>query len=166
MYCSACVKGAFKVLSLCASSRRCQCFSYYVHYSPQQHPLCSPPTHNTKDPFLKMSSPCEAAKTFVDLRVAKKNDEAKQHLADDCVWTVPTMTGSDTKTGKDNVAAFWVEQDKSLPTVVSIDDFEPTGDNAAVRKMVIKKMMMKINLTQTITFNSDMKVVSSVTAKA
>ena len=113
-----------------------------------------------------MSSLCEVAKTFVDLRVAKKNDEAKQHLADDCVWTVPTMTGSDTKTGKDNVAAFWVEQDKSLPTVVSIDDFEPTGDNAAVRKMVIKKMMMKINLTQTITFNSDMKVVSSVTAKA
>eukprot|EP01061_Rhynchopus_euleeides_P047191 TRINITY_DN9343_c0_g1_i4.p2 TRINITY_DN9343_c0_g1~~TRINITY_DN9343_c0_g1_i4.p2 ORF type:complete len:134 (+),score=65.14 TRINITY_DN9343_c0_g1_i4:61-402(+) len=112
-----------------------------------------------------MPSVVETVKTFVDLRMAKKNDEAKEYLTEEAVWTVPTMMGSDTHTGKDNVAKFWVEQDKKMPKIVSITEFEPEGEDKAVRTMVISTMLMKVNLKQTYTVDPSMKIVSSVTAK-
>eukprot|EP01059_Diplonema_ambulator_P001325 TRINITY_DN110_c0_g1_i1.p2 TRINITY_DN110_c0_g1~~TRINITY_DN110_c0_g1_i1.p2 ORF type:complete len:131 (+),score=64.38 TRINITY_DN110_c0_g1_i1:50-394(+) len=105
------------------------------------------------------------ATKFVELRVAKKNAEAAEMVADDVEWITPTMMGTETHKGKADVTAFWEKQDKDLPTVKDKSDFAADGDLAASRTMTVSKMMIKANLKQTVTFNAEGKIVKSETKK-
>eukprot|EP01064_Diplonema_japonicum_P000492 TRINITY_DN10323_c0_g1_i3.p1 TRINITY_DN10323_c0_g1~~TRINITY_DN10323_c0_g1_i3.p1 ORF type:complete len:115 (+),score=47.34 TRINITY_DN10323_c0_g1_i3:66-410(+) len=105
------------------------------------------------------------ASQFVELRVAKKNEEAGEFLADDVEWTVPTMMSTETHNGKANVVAFWGNQDKSLPTLKSKTDFVAEGELVATRTMVVSKMMVTATLKQTYTFNADGKIIKHLTVK-
>eukprot|EP01064_Diplonema_japonicum_P000491 TRINITY_DN10323_c0_g1_i1.p1 TRINITY_DN10323_c0_g1~~TRINITY_DN10323_c0_g1_i1.p1 ORF type:complete len:113 (+),score=43.98 TRINITY_DN10323_c0_g1_i1:67-405(+) len=100
---------------------------------------------------------------FVELRMAKKNDEAAEFLADAVEWTVPTMMSTETHNGKAKVMKFWAGQ--SLPTIKSKTDFVAEGELTATRTMVVSKMMVTATLKQTYTFNADGKIIKHLTVR-
>ncbi|KAJ9442145.1 hypothetical protein DIPPA_10948 [Diplonema papillatum] len=106
------------------------------------------------------------SKQFVEFRLAKKNDEAANMVADNVKWTSPTMTGSEVYNGKDKVKEFWAKQDKDLPTIVESTDFIAKDETTATRSITVKKMMMKFKLNQVYKFDADGKICEYETVKA
>ncbi|KAJ9465053.1 hypothetical protein DIPPA_20807 [Diplonema papillatum] len=105
------------------------------------------------------------ATQFVELRLAKRNDEAAAMCDANVKWTTPTMTGTEVNEGLDKVKAYWAKQDKDLPKVVDKSDFTTDSEFAATRTLTVRKMMMNIKLHQTFVFNADGKLVEHTTKR-